>query len=147
MHSKRFRGEGGLAIQTLDSRLYPCPYFYFPLIVLFICSASAKDSFLPPFLVPFLTGPLLFLQRRFWHGTSLTYSLYLVILTARFLGICYFRRDAFGAFTSRKCFSRLLVSCTAKTKHLSLKWLNINPGNIGVVKTNTQEVITCPVLR
>lgn len=46
---------------------------------------------------------------------------------------------ALGAFISRKCFSRLQISCMAKAKHPSLEWIDINPDSIEVAGRKTLE--------
>lgn len=74
--------------------------------------------------------------RRTWFS--------LVILDSASTGMLLsFSSDALGAFISRKCFSRLLISGKAKAKHPSLEWIDINPGSIDVVEIHTHEGTVC----
>lgn len=124
-----------------------------------------KVFFPSSFHRPFFPFSLVFFSRQFWHGMSpgrlefppLRSPFVLATpgfsclqpLVASFahihsvlLGIYYFGCDTFGAFISRKCFSRLLVRCIA-TANLSLKWIDSNPGSLEGVELNTREGTTC----
>ena len=65
---------------------------------------------------------------------------YLAVLTVCFLAYTPCVMMLLVRLFQEKCFSRLLIRCTAKTKHLSLEWLNTHPGSTEVVEINAHEV-------